>query len=168
MIQLPHYLWEPTSQNHLTSRLKYRRIPTYLLCTILLPSPVHPTGFSFWFFPGFLAILPCYHRTTKNVRKLYGCDSLSAATERRLEMAVYKIYSFIIFDGCKQRSNFWKVRRVENFSGTWLNEIFYRKSSSEKQQQSDHERLAPLGIMRARLKNPLKSPVYHSTIVLKV
>ena len=47
---------------HLTFKLKYRRIPSYLLCTLLLypfhllPSPLHPTGFSFSFFLGFLAI----------------------------------------------------------------------------------------------------------------
>jgi len=53
------------SQPHkarLTSKLNYRRFPSYLLCTFLLfpfhllPSPVHPTGFSFCFFSGFLAI----------------------------------------------------------------------------------------------------------------
>ena len=53
------------SQSHmgyLTSKLNYRRFPSYLLCTLLLfpfhilPSPVHPIGFSFCFFPGLLAI----------------------------------------------------------------------------------------------------------------
>ena len=45
-----------------TSKIKYRRFPSYLLCTLLLfsfhllPSPVHPTVFSFCFFSGFLAI----------------------------------------------------------------------------------------------------------------
>ena len=44
------------------ANFKYRRIPSYLLCTLLLflfnllPSPVHPTGFFFCFFPGFLVI----------------------------------------------------------------------------------------------------------------
>ena len=50
-------------KGHLTFKLKYRWIPSYLLCTLLLfplhllPSPVHPTRFSFcFFFPGFLVI----------------------------------------------------------------------------------------------------------------
>ena len=81
-----------TSPRNLTPRW----FPSYLLCTLLLfpfhllPSSVHPTRFSFWFFSGFLAIfsllssnnsnalpdfpsvsslaslpyLPCCHRTT--------------------------------------------------------------------------------------------------------
>ena len=50
----------PRSQ-YLTYKLKYRRLPFYL-CTLLLfpfhllPYPVHPTEFSFCFFPGFLVI----------------------------------------------------------------------------------------------------------------
>ena len=49
-------------EGHLTSKLKYKRFPSYLLCTFLLfsfhllPSPMHPIRFSFCFFPGFLAI----------------------------------------------------------------------------------------------------------------
>ena len=53
------------SQPHkgdLTAKLKYRRFSSYFLCTLLLfphhflPSPVHPTGFSFCLF---LPWLPC-------------------------------------------------------------------------------------------------------------
>ena len=49
-------------KGHLTSKPNYRQFPSYLLCTPLLipfhllPSPVYPTGFSFCFFPGFVAI----------------------------------------------------------------------------------------------------------------
>ena len=49
-------------KGYVSSKIKYRRFPSYLLYTLLLfpfhllPSPVHPTGFSFCFFPGFLAI----------------------------------------------------------------------------------------------------------------
>ena len=50
-----------------------KRFPSYLLLILLLnflfhlsPSPVHPTRFSFCFFPGFLAIFACCHRTTTN------------------------------------------------------------------------------------------------------
>ena len=54
--------WNQSRKAHLTSKLKYRRSPSYLLCTLLLfpfnflPSPVYPTGFYFCFFPGFLTI----------------------------------------------------------------------------------------------------------------
>ena len=50
-------------KGHLTSKPNYKRYLFYLLCTLLLfifhilPSPVHTTGFSFCFFPGFLAII---------------------------------------------------------------------------------------------------------------
>ena len=44
-------------KDHLTSKLKYRRFPSYLLCTLILfPFHLFPTGFFFYFFPGFLAI----------------------------------------------------------------------------------------------------------------
>ena len=49
-------------KGNLNSKLKYRRVPSYLLCTLLsfpihlLVSPVHLTGFSFCFLPGFHAI----------------------------------------------------------------------------------------------------------------
>ena len=55
---------------HLTSKLKYRQFPFYLLCTLflfyfhLLPSPVHPIGFSFCSSLVSLSFLPCCHRTT--------------------------------------------------------------------------------------------------------
>ena len=38
--------------------------PSLIFPFQLLPSPVNPTGFSFCFFLGFLAILSCCHRTT--------------------------------------------------------------------------------------------------------
>ena len=51
---------------------KYRRFPSYLLCTLLLfpshlsPSPVHPTGFSFCFFTGFLAFFTLLSSNNNN------------------------------------------------------------------------------------------------------
>ena len=60
-------------KGHLTSKLKYRRFSFYLLCTLLLfafhllPSPVHPTGFSFYFFPGFLAIFTLLSLNSNNL-----------------------------------------------------------------------------------------------------
>ena len=70
--------WPLESQphkDHLTSKLKYMRFPSYLLCALLLfhfhllPFPVHPTGFSFCFFPGFLIIFTLL--TTKISWKLH-------------------------------------------------------------------------------------------------
>ena len=55
-------LFSQPHKGHLAFKLKYRWFPSYLLCTLLLftfhllPSPMHPTGFSFCFFPGFLAV----------------------------------------------------------------------------------------------------------------
>ena len=49
-------------KDHLTSKLKYMQLPSYLLCTLLIfpfhliPAPMHHTGLSFCFFPGFLAM----------------------------------------------------------------------------------------------------------------
>ena len=52
--------WLPSCvMGHLTSTLKYRQFPSYLLYLIsfyLLLSPVYLTVFSFCFFPGFLTI----------------------------------------------------------------------------------------------------------------
>ena len=49
-----------------------RRFPSYLTLTLflyfLLPSPVHPTGFSFCFFPGFLAIYILLSSNNNNYR----------------------------------------------------------------------------------------------------
>ena len=61
-----------TRMGHLTSNLIYRRFPSYLLCTLLLlpfhllPSLVHPTGFSFCFFPGVLAIFTLLSSNNNN------------------------------------------------------------------------------------------------------
>ena len=60
----PGFIVDRSNLTRVTSppKLKYRRFPSYLFCTLLLlpfhllPSPVHPTGFSFCMFPGFLAI----------------------------------------------------------------------------------------------------------------
>ena len=50
-------------KGHLTSKLNSKTVPVLLSLDPslifpfhLLPSPVHPTGFSFCFFPGFLVI----------------------------------------------------------------------------------------------------------------
>ena len=57
-------------KGHLASKLKYRRFPSYLLSTLLLfpfhllPSPVHPIGFSSWFFPGYLVVTEQQQRLT--------------------------------------------------------------------------------------------------------
>ena len=58
---LPVSIFCKPTQSH-DSKLKYRRFQSYIFCTLLLfpfhllPSPVHPTGFSSCSFPGFLAI----------------------------------------------------------------------------------------------------------------
>ena len=58
---------------HLTSKLNYRWFPSYLLCDLLifpfhlLPSRVHPTRFSFCFFPGFLAIFTLLSLNNNNL-----------------------------------------------------------------------------------------------------
>ena len=56
----------PTHKDHLTSKLNSKTVPvlpsldpSLIFPFLLIPSPVHPTGFSFCFFPGFLAILIC-------------------------------------------------------------------------------------------------------------
>ena len=58
---LPSHLNQP-HKGHLTSEFIHRRFTSYLPCTLLLfpfhllTSPVHPTGVSLGFFPGFLVI----------------------------------------------------------------------------------------------------------------
>ena len=70
-------------KGHLASKLKYRRFPSYLLSTLLLfpfhllPSPVHPTGFSFWFFPGFLAMFTLMSSNNNNLRKEWNISTSS-------------------------------------------------------------------------------------------
>ena len=55
-------------KGHLTSKLKYRRFPPYLLCTLLLfpfhlvPPTVHLIGFFFCWIPCYF--LPCCHQIT--------------------------------------------------------------------------------------------------------
>ena len=70
IIYIPIDVWEHEKlsceskphKGHLTSKLKCRQFPSYLLCILLLvpfhllPTTVHPTGFCFCLFPGFLAI----------------------------------------------------------------------------------------------------------------
>ena len=57
---LPHFWPIKTHMGPLVFKLKYRWFPSYLLCTLLLFPfhlllfPVHPTGYSSCFFPGFL------------------------------------------------------------------------------------------------------------------
>ena len=46
-------------KRHITSKLNSKMVsvlPSLIFPIYLLPCPVHPTGFSFCFFPGFLAI----------------------------------------------------------------------------------------------------------------
>ena len=63
----------------------YRQFPFYLLCTLLsypfhlLPSPMHPTGFSLCFLPGFLATI-----TLLSSQVMYAPDSDESMTQRWL------------------------------------------------------------------------------------
>ena len=65
----------PTRVSHLTSKLKYRLIPSYLLCTSiifpfhLLTSPVEP-DFPSVSSPASLSFFPCCHRTTTTINLL--------------------------------------------------------------------------------------------------
>ena len=71
------HLWE-IHKGHLTFTLNYRWFPSYLLCTFfllnlnLLPSTVHPTRFSFCFFPGCLAIFTLLSSNDNNHWQLAG------------------------------------------------------------------------------------------------
>ena len=59
-------------KGHLTSKVKYRRFLSYLLCPLLLlpfhllPSLVHPTGFSFCFIPVALVIFSFFSSNNNN------------------------------------------------------------------------------------------------------
>ena len=59
-------------RGHLVSKPNYRRFPSYLLWTLLLfpihllPSPMHSTGFSFYIFPGFLAMFTSLSSNNNN------------------------------------------------------------------------------------------------------
>ena len=71
-------------KDHLTSKLKCRRFLSYLLCTLLLfpfhllPSPVHPTGFTFRVFPGFLVIFTLSSsNNNNNNRQVFTCVSVN-------------------------------------------------------------------------------------------
>ena len=60
---------EPPSQLRVTSPFSSYLFLILLLYFLLIIYPVHPTGFSFCFFPGFLPYLSTCHRTTtKNLR----------------------------------------------------------------------------------------------------
>ena len=67
----PLYKSQP-HEGHLTTKLNYRRFPSHLLCTFLLfsfhllPSLVHPAGFSFCFFRGFLVVFILFSSNNNN------------------------------------------------------------------------------------------------------
>ena len=75
LLEQRFYILSQPHKGHLTSKPHlYRRFPFYLFCTLLLfpfhllPSPVHPTRFSFCFFPGFLAIFTLLSSNNNNKR----------------------------------------------------------------------------------------------------
>ena len=64
------------NEGHLTSKLNFMTVPdlpSLIFPFHLLPSPVHPTGFFFCIFPGFLAIfiLSCHRTTTMVTAKCF-------------------------------------------------------------------------------------------------
>ena len=92
-------------QGHLTSKLNYKTVPVLpsldprlILLLILIFSwfhfylllyPVHPTGFSFFFFPGFLAIFIFLSLNNNNNNLLYlpwlPCHFYLVVIEQQLE-----------------------------------------------------------------------------------
>ena len=80
-------------KGHFTSKLKYRRFPSYLLCALLLLpfhlllSPVHPTGFQFCFLPCFLAIFILL--SSKNVKVILRDQNQAGQLPRIKRKAIY-------------------------------------------------------------------------------
>ena len=118
---------EATSQGgHFPSKLKYRRFPSYLLCTLLifpfhiLPSPVNPTGFSLCFFLGFLAIFILFSSNNNNNLTLITC-SRKQARQYFQQMRSFWTAETSFFQPRTCRLNFrWEIirkihRRNDNF-----------------------------------------------------
>ena len=96
-------------KGHRNSKLKYRRFLFYLPCPFLLfpfhllPSPVLPTGFSFCFFPDFLAIFTLLSSTNNN---FYFDNS---ACDWLIEMApLYSSQSHVLRQLTKAVKSIWR------------------------------------------------------------
>ena len=85
-----------------------KRFPSYLLLILLLnflfhlsPSPVHPTRFSFCFFPGFLTFLSCCHRkTTMNNHIFFNRTKWSSS-----QFCCYAFSVSILYVSCEYCAN---------------------------------------------------------------
>ena len=106
---------------HLTSKLKYRRFPSYLLWTLLLfpfhflPSPVHPTRFSFCIFPGFLAIFTLLSSNNSNRKNNIHCQCASRHNGGRIKGPLKPLNTIVLgwfkeFQGLSSIAHTWFSR----------------------------------------------------------
>ena len=123
-------------KSHLTAKLIYRPFPSYLLCTLLLfpihllLSPVHFTGFSFCFLPGFHAIFTLLSSNNNSIIYSHELGRFSSSSL----MDIAKCYLTIMATETSKNLSFipatfelWSG----NFSATFATSTFHQSNFSE-------------------------------------
>ena len=91
-----------THKGLLIAKLNSKTVPVFSFLIFpfhLLPSPVHPTGFSFCFFPGFLAIfivVSCQHEHSQTISDKIERKQVSDCVRDVRPCRETKIYCFYI------------------------------------------------------------------------